>query len=85
MADSDHVVYLFNCPNNGCKAIDNSYVGFTTNTLRIRSEQHNNNGAIRKHFESKHGIRPTTEQILQNMRIIEKSNSKNELMLLEAL
>ena len=83
--DEDHVVYQFNCPNDGCKAIDTSYIGFTTNTLKMRSEHHHNNGAIRNHFETKHKLRPTTETILTNTKILKHIQRKDELMLYEAI
>lgn len=58
-AETSHVVYQFNCPNDGCKAIDTTYIGFTTCTLQRRSYYHYVNGAIRIHFEKEHKMRPT--------------------------
>lgn len=83
--ECDHVIYQYNCPHSGCRTTDSSYIGYTTNTLRKRAEQHYNNGAIKYHFELKHKTRPTIHNILDNMKILRKINKRDELLLHEAL
>ena len=81
----NNVVYQYTCPNDGCKAIETTYIGFTTNTMKIRMQQHFTTGAIRKHHELEHGIRPTKYCILNNTKILRRGNTREDLMLLEAL
>ena len=79
------VIYQFICPNDDrCKAIETSYIGFTTNTVQIHSDEHSNNGAIKKPFETKHNQRPNSELIINNIKIIKKER-KEDIMLYEAL
>ena len=57
---------------------------FTTNTVQIRCKQNENNGSIKNHYLSKHGMRPDSELILSNMKIL-KEGKKEYLILYEAL
>lgn len=84
-SECDHVVYEYNCPHSGCRTTDTSYIGYTTNTLRKRAEQHYNNGAIKYHYESKHKTRPTFQNIIDNMKILKTFHKRDDLMLYEAL
>ena len=83
--DKANVVYQYTCPHNVCKDIDSTYIGYTTNTLKIRMQQHFTNGAIRKHHESDHNVRPSKESLLQNTKILATASCREELLLLEAL
>ena len=48
-------------------------------------QQHFTTGAIRKHHEQEHGLRPTKHCILNNTKILRRGNNREDLMLLEAL
>lgn len=62
--EQNNVVYQYTCPHSGCKATDSTYIGYTTNSVKTRMQQHFTTGAIRKHYEQEHGLRPTKEGIL---------------------
>ena len=83
--ETSNVVYQYTCPHSGCKATESTYIGYTTNTVKVRMQQHYTSGAIRKHYEEEHKIRPTKENILENTKIIRKGKNKEDLMLMEAL
>lgn len=83
--DRANVVYQYKCPHDGCKAVETLYIGYTTNTLKIRMQQHFSSGAIRKHHEIDHTSRPTKESLLKHTKPIATANNKEDLMLIESL
>jgi hypothetical protein len=82
LKDQSNVVYSYQC-NAGCNA--NKYIGYTTNTLETRMKQHSYSGAIRKHHEDEHNVRIKYGEIITNTSILQRSSSRNDLLIMEAL
>ena len=79
--DISHVVYQYNCPEDGCNA---TYIGYTTCALSKRVYQHKYNGAIRLHLHEQHneGAKNLTTE---NFTIIFNERQKSNLQIAEAI
>ena len=75
------VVYQFNCKEAGCSS---SYIGYTTNILRDRINQHLYNGSIKDHMLAVHN-EIVTHEIINNTKILSRKQTKQELLINEAL
>jgi len=77
-----NVVYKYACDVAACKDANAYYVGYTTTTVKERFRQH---ASIKKHHQITHNSTITGKQMLQNVSILAKGRSKQELLILEAL
>jgi hypothetical protein len=77
-----NVVYKYTCEEAPCKEAQSSYIGHTTTTIKERMKQHS---SIKKHYKETHNRNITGSEMAQNVSILAKLNSKQELQILEAL
>lgn len=82
---SAKVVYQYTCPEVECSLNPQTYIGYTTNALKERMQQHSYKGAIREHGFEMHDRRLKKEEILKSTRIIHKDFSTTNLRILEAI
>jgi hypothetical protein len=61
LEDENNVVYQYTCNSPECKVRDLQYIGYTTNSIKIRMSQHCRNGAIRKHIINNHNETPNVQ------------------------
>lgn len=81
LCSSHDVVYRFDCPKVSCQA---SYIGYTTNTLKHRAQQHKYKPSkIHDHFMDDHNETPT--DLLDNFSILYGNSNFMALKLAEAL
>lgn len=78
-----HVVYQYVCSKEACMA--SKYIGYTECSLTLRMRNHAQNGSILKHNLEKHRHKITTNEILSDVEILRQFNSKDELIIAEAL
>ena len=78
-------VYRYTCSNVERCQPQQFYIGFTTTSFRQRASTHAQTGAIQLHNLNEHGIKITTNDILENMKTLFHSHEKSELLLAEAL
>jgi hypothetical protein len=83
-AETSYIVYQYQCPNSRCQAGEN-YIGYSTNRLRERTQQHQYKGAIKDHHQTKHGNKPSHDEILTNTKILKRGKDRYELLIIEAL
>ena len=81
--DNANVVYAYKCPEDSCNAVS-EYVGYTTNALRKRLQQHTYKGAIKDHA-LRHNRVLDLNHCTTNTQVIGRNNSKQEIIILEAL
>lgn len=81
LSSSHNVVYRYTCTESSCNRAD--YIGYTTNELKTRSKQHENNGAIKNHFMDEHKRKP--HNIMQDMKILARFPDANTLQIAEAI
>ena len=78
----NHVVYQFNCNKDGCNA---SYIGYTTNSLKLRVSQHRYRPSkIFEHFKNEQGT-PKPNLDISNFDILHRAGNFFELRLAESL
>ena len=76
---------LFFPPPNLFIPVYNSYIGMTTTTLSRRLTMHLQSGAIKAHFQQKHGSAPTRQDLVDNTRVLHRDSDAGRLSILEAL
>ena len=81
--NSSNVVYQYNCNESGCNAA--KYIGYTTNILKTRIQQHSYKGSIKDHLIIEHNKEANQQYIINNTTILARKSNKNELQILEAL
>ena len=83
------VVYQFSCPAPQCFGANHGerhqYIGHTVCSLSRRLSMHLQNGAIKEHFEQKHGRKITRSEIVDNTVIRYIEHDFHRLVLLESL
>ena len=80
---SNHnVIYEYVCNKEPCNSAHTCYIGHTTVTIKERFKQH---ASVKQHFQLIHKSNITGSQMLPNVNIINRSNNKNDLKILEAL
>lgn len=79
-----NVVYMYTCDNDRCQP-DQSYIGYTTSTLRQRMTFHAQNGSIKEHNNVQHNKKSVTKDLLNNTKILGAFPNKQELIIAEAL
>ena len=84
-ATKTNLVYHFVCSDRACRRRTTDYIGLTTQKLRNRLGQHRYKGAIHEHFVDKHGDKPKIETLLNQTKIINRSTSKKQLYIAEAV
>ena len=82
--DESHVVYRYTCPREECQP-SKSYIGYTTNPLKLRMTTHAQNGSIISHQTETHDHRAPTRELLDATKIIFRSAEASELKIAEAL
>ena len=80
-AEKTNLVYQFNCSHEGCNA---SYIGYTRKSLKARVTQHNTDKAS-SIFKHKFEIHENEEIHCNDFQILHQDNSKQALMIAEAL
>ena len=78
-----HIVYQFHCPSDECNSV--TYIGYTTNTLTHRCQQHMSNGSIKSHLLTHKNIKPGYKLIETKTKVIARYNFKKDLEIAEAL
>lgn len=78
------LVYQYTCNSPECQP-QQTYIGYTECTLIDRVRNHTQNGAIFNHHLEKHNSRISTSEILDNTKVLNYSNVKQDLLILEAL
>jgi hypothetical protein len=77
-----NVVYQYTCNRGECNSL-NKYVGYTEQTLSERFRQHK---SVQHHLKVAHGItRTSSKTLLESVSVLCRANSKQELLILEAL
>lgn len=79
-----NVVYQYTCNNDRCQP-SQSYIGYTTSTLRQRMTFHAQNCSIKLHNNTVHDFKATTKQLLESTIVLTKCSSKQDLKIAEAL
>jgi hypothetical protein len=85
IGNSSCVVYQFSCPEVECSINKQTYIGYTTNMLKDRLQQHYYKGAIRCHGQDDHDKRFNKKEIIDHTIILKKDLNSNNLKILEAL
>ena len=80
-----HLVYEFKCQEGQCLALNNSYIGMTTCTLKARMSKHKYQGSIFSHFHSVHKKNPDLNNLLKCTKILCFCNHTILLPIIEAL
>lgn len=78
-----NVVYLYQCPEDGCQA---TYIGYTSNTLQIRANQHRSSyqSKIHEHFTTIHEKLPP-KHIHNNFKILYQNSNIKDVKLAECI
>ena len=79
-----NVVYKYTCNQEGCQP-HQFYIGYTTTSLKQRITAHTQQGSIREHNLTTHNSKTVTAEVLNNVQVIHRSNSKQELQIAESL
>ena len=83
-----HLIYDFNCKEGECTHLPiqkRRYSGFTTCLISRRLSFHLQNGAIKKHYEEKHGRNITREEIVACTKARYYERDTRRLEILESL
>ena len=83
--EKSHLVYEFKCQEGQCSALNNSYIGMTTCTLKNRLSKHRYQGAIFSHFHTVHKKNPDLNTLLKCTKILYLCNHPIILPIIEAL
>ena len=83
--EKSHLVYEFKCQEGQCSALNNSYIGMTTCTLKTRLSKHRYQGAIFSHFHTVHKKNPDLNVLLNHTKILYLCNHPIILPIIEAL
>ena len=79
-----HVVYQYTCAMEGCQP-HQSYIGYTTTSVKQRMTTHAQNGAIKNHNLNEHNSRISTNVIINQIKILFSATDKIDLQIPEAL
>ena len=79
-----HVVYQYTCAMEGCQP-DQSYIGYTTTSVKQRMTTHAQNGAIKNHNLNEHTSRISANDIINQIKILFSATDKIDLQITEAL
>ena len=82
MIKQRNVVYQYRCPVQGCS---HDYIGMTTTRLSKRISCHVQEGAINNHMKRLHNRRPTRDELIQAIEILDHEPDNRRLRFLEAL
>ena len=83
-SEDHHVVYQYKCPSGECEP-PQTYIGYTTTTLKQRTTTHAQNGSIKNHNSSTHQLKIRSKDILDNTTVIFRSIDMTDLTIAEAL
>ena len=85
MEDS-HVVYKYTCTKEECNSSEKCYIGYTEMTIKDRMRNHGQHGSIIEHLREEHSIQKVkTKELMESVTVIGRANTKQDLLLLEAL
>jgi len=84
VSERSNVVYKFECPEANCNA---SYIGYTTNTLGIRSKQHRYfPSSVKSHLTFDHDAHsPPADKIIECFKIMHSYQEVVDLKIAEAI
>ena len=85
MSSNNHVVYRYTCAKEECQLDHQTYIGYTTTTVKQRMTTHAQNGSIKNHNNEAHSINIRTKEIINEIDILFRSADKVELQIAEAL
>ena len=85
VSSDNHVVYQYTCAQKKCQLNHQSYIGYTTTTVKQRMTTHAQNGSIKNHSNEAHNINIRTKEIINEIKILFRSPDKTELQIAEAL
>ena len=81
--EQSSVVYQYKCQRDECNS---SYIGYTQATLTERMRNHGQHGSIIKHLQDNHNIiKEKTKKLMESVQVIGKADTKNELLIMEAI
>ena len=80
-----NIVYRFKCNEGNCESSNKVYIGYTTNTLKKRLQNHRNQGAIFQHFTEEHNKRPVVTELINSTEIITREQNFSRLIIAEAI
>ena len=80
-----NVLYQHKCSIGDCSRLTSRYIGFTTTTLSKRITAHLQDGAIRRHYMSEHGLILKRHHMEDNTSILERENDIKRLKMTEAV
>ena len=83
-SEENHVVYQYKCPSGECEP-PQTYIGYTTTTLKQRTTSHAQNGSIKDHNTTTHQLKIRSKEILDNTTVLFRSTDKTDLTIAEAL
>ena len=85
VSSDNHVVYRYTCAKEECQLDHQTYIGYTTTTVKQRMTTHAQNGSIKNHNNEAHSINIRTKEIINEIDILFRSADKVELQIAEAL
>ena len=77
-------MYQYKCPSGKCEP-PQTYIGYTTATLKQRTTSHAQNGSIKDHNTTTHQLKIRSKEILDNTTVLFRSTDKTDLTIAEAL
>ena len=83
--ERSRVVYVYTCPKEECQPSISTYIGYTECTLTERLRNHAQHGSIALHSQQQHSFKIKTAEILTNTEIARQLNTKEDLIIAEAL
>ena len=69
---------------DGCQP-NQSYIGYTTTSIKQRMTSHAQNGSIKNHNLNQHNSRISTNDIIDQIKILFNAPNKTDLRIAEAL
>ena len=79
-----HVVYQYKCNNEECQP-SNTYIGYTTLTIKQRMSQHAQNGGILAHNREHHDRVLSGAEMEEQTVVLYSANERQDLIIAEAL
>ena len=80
-----NIVYEYKCNTGDCATRNVTYVGHTTCTLSRRLTMHLQNGSIKNHHRQYYNSKIDRSTIVENTRVIGRSNIIQRLVTMEAM
>ena len=84
-SDDSRCVYRYTCPIKERCQPSTTYLGHTTCTIKKRMTMHAQHGSIKEHHLEVHDNKITTADIIANIKVIYRSQERQDLYIAEAL